>query len=190
MTFGVLLLGQSAPLGPESFTQVSQYSYALELSGPLGQSIEHAREVALFITSSSAIPAHSALCLYVSAGSSDWEFRGFVDPSCKPSDSFALAFPRDPVHNCIVPPCCLGVQIEALVDAQQKEGKTHVSRQDWAHRVGLDLFRFMESYQRSNADSSDCMVVPADCFDRWWRRFEHKYSKDPNFLLRDSNSLH
>jgi len=190
MTFGVVLLGQSPPLGPESFSTVGATSYALELSGPLGAHVESTREAALFLTSAASLSPDSALALYVSAGTSAWEFRGYVCSS-KPSDSFPVSWPRDHVNGgTISPPVCLGVQCELLSDAQQKEGKQHASREEWARRVGLDLFRFMESFQGSHEqDVNDCMLVPGDAFDRWWNKFNAKYSRDPMFLLRDRDSL-
>ena len=32
--------------------------------------------------------------------------------------------------------------------------------------------------------NSDYLVVPADCLNRWMVKFEEKYKKDPNFILK------
>ena len=54
--------------------------------------------------------------------------------------------------------CCAG-------ELEQKEGAQVASRAEFAKRVALDLFRFMESFNVSAA--GDQLVVPANIIERW-----------------------
>lgn len=60
-------------------------------------------------------------------------------------------------------------------------------REEFAKLVGVDLFRFMESFQKTAV--GDHLVVPANVLDRWFFRFQEKYRKDPDFLSRDKEKL-
>jgi len=53
-----------------------------------------------------------------------------------------------------------------------------------AHKIAEDLFNFMQSFDTGGATGNQTMVVPANIFDRWLRRFQNKLQRDPNFLLR------
>lgn len=160
--FGVALLGATSPLGPESFSKVGERGWALELSGPMGAGVEAAREAAIFLLPGQLGPEW-ALALYVQCGSSDWEFRGCVTQS-KPSDSFPVSWPREN-DGSLRPPACLGVQAEPVAEAEAKEGKSRASREEFARRVALDLFRFMESFQGAQP-GPDSFIVPGDVLDR------------------------
>ena len=51
----------------------------------------------------------------------------------------------------------VGVSLEPLLEAAQKEGERLGSREDFARRVAMDLFRFLESF----AGDQGQMAVPA-----------------------------
>jgi Protein of unknown function (DUF775) len=59
----------------------------------------------------------------------------------------------------------------------------HSSRLLVAQRIASDLFRFMHSFDTGAAGSTN-MVVPCNIFDRWLKRFESRFRRDPNFFLR------
>mmetsp|Transcript_17191 Transcript_17191/g.37612 ORF Transcript_17191/g.37612 Transcript_17191/m.37612 type:complete len:260 (+) Transcript_17191:208-987(+) len=56
-----------------------------------------------------------------------------------------------------------------------------------AQKIAEDLYNFMLSFDTGGATGSQQMTVPANIFDRWWRRFENKLRRDPNFFLKNSN---
>jgi len=56
-----------------------------------------------------------------------------------------------------------------------------------AHKIAEDLFNFMQSFDTGGASGNQTMVVPANIFDRWWKRFENKLRRDPNFFLKRSD---
>ena len=56
-----------------------------------------------------------------------------------------------------------------------------------AQKIAQDLYNFMLSFDTGGATGSQHMTVPANIFDRWWRRFENKLRRDPNFFLKNSD---
>ena len=63
----------------------------------------------------------------------------------------------------------------------EKEGSKLASRHDFARRVAIDLYRFLESFNVSAAGNQ--LVLPSDVLDRWMAKFDHKFRRDPDFLM-------
>jgi protein Hikeshi len=55
-----------------------------------------------------------------------------------------------------------------------------------AQKIASDLFSFMTSFD-TGASSNGQMIVPTNIFDRWYRRFESRFQRDPNFFLKSSS---
>jgi Protein of unknown function (DUF775) len=53
----------------------------------------------------------------------------------------------------------------------------------FAHKIALDLFRYMTSFAQGGSAGS--MIVPTNVFDKWMERFERKYALDPNFMMKE-----
>eukprot|EP00238_Polyblepharides_amylifera_P013997 CAMPEP_0196578166 /NCGR_PEP_ID=MMETSP1081-20130531/7118_1 /TAXON_ID=36882 /ORGANISM="Pyramimonas amylifera, Strain CCMP720" /LENGTH=92 /DNA_ID=CAMNT_0041897291 /DNA_START=595 /DNA_END=873 /DNA_ORIENTATION=+ len=88
----------------------------------------------------------------------------------------------------------IGVTLEPLAKAAQREELVAGSKEDFAKRVAVDLFRFMESFHDTNTGASvsqlgGSLVIPADCLDKWFTKFQHKFRRDPEFLTRQTNTL-
>jgi hypothetical protein len=88
------------------------------------------------------------LALYVSIGGADWSYRGFVSNG-NPSEVLPLSWPDPPGG---VPPgprpagfAQIGVGLEPLAALAEKLGSKIGAREDFAKRVGLDLFNFMQA---------------------------------------------
>lgn len=79
----------------------------------------------------------------------------------------------------------IGVSVEPLSEAAAKEGSKLGAREDFAKKVGLDLYRFLESFAIQQLQ--DKIVVPTDILDRWLTKFSEKFRRDPDFLTRDAN---
>jgi len=56
-----------------------------------------------------------------------------------------------------------------------------------AQKIAKNLYNFMLSFDTGGATGNQSMVVPANIFDRWWRRFEAKLKRDPNFFLKNDD---
>jgi len=55
-----------------------------------------------------------------------------------------------------------------------------------AQKIAKDLYNFMLSFDTGGARGNQTMTVPANIFDRWWKRFEAKLKRDPNFFLKSN----
>ena len=49
------------------------------------------------------------------------------------------------------------------------------------------ICRFMESFQ--TLQMGDQIVVPANCLDRWFIKFQDKFRRDPDFLTRRADQM-
>lgn len=56
-----------------------------------------------------------------------------------------------------------------------------------AQKIAQDLYNFMLSFDTGGATGNQTMTVPTNIFDRWWRRFENKLRRDPNFFLKNGD---
>ena len=63
----------------------------------------------------------------------------------------------------------------------QKEGSKLAGRQEFAKRVAMSLYHFMESFSTSGAGNH--LVLPTNVLERWFQRFDDKFKRDPDFLM-------
>ena len=125
---------------------------------------------------------NSALCMYIKAGDAPWEYCGCV-ANAKPSDVFTLRWPVDEATGRAYPTAAVGVSVEPLTSALEKEAALVQHKETFAKRVAEDLFRFMQSFQ-CEGSSNDRMVVPVNILTRWFDKFQNRFRRDPNFLDR------
>lgn len=69
-----------------------------------------------------------------------------------------------------------------LAEVAAKEGSKLGAKEDFAKRVAMDLFRFMESF--GQGPGGDTIVVPTNILERWYTRLSERLRKDPDFLTR------
>ena len=73
----------------------------------------------------------------------------------------------------------LGCAAELL----QKEGSKLAGKQEFAKRVAMSLFRYMESF--STAGSSAQLILPMNALEQWFNKFNDKFKRDPDFLMHE-----
>jgi Protein of unknown function (DUF775) len=76
---------------------------------------------------------------------------------------------------------CAGISLEPAAELAGKESAKMGAREDFAKRIAFNLFRFIESFGGTQGDN---IVVPTNVLDHWFRRFQEKFQKDPDFLAR------
>ena len=78
----------------------------------------------------------------------------------------------------------LGISIESLENVKNLgiETSGYEERKTFALKIAMDLFNYMTSFSSSTNQSQ--MIIPTNLFDRWMERFEAKYHRDPNFMLK------
>ncbi len=185
--FGLIIPGRMVM---NQFQQISADRFALSAEYPLG--IE---EITFFFLPSAAqlIPLNYGAVLYYSLPPfNSWEIIGSITPD-RPSGNFRTKFTSRPEifnnnnnnNNSIQ----FGISLTPLVEIENLGLKNNDERYYSAHKIAKDLHNFMCSFSsNSGSDGNDTqLVVPTNIFDRWIQRFEDKYKRDPNFMLKSSD---
>lgn len=191
-TFGVFFSGKTCLIGDSVFRQVDPTHFVLDVTSTLA-GIPHTdlKELAIFLTRPNALPPDAALAMYVSVGGALWSFRGYISNS-HPSDVLPLSWP-EPSSDAPAQPgpgfAQIGISFEPLAEVTQKEGMKMAAKQDYAKRVGLDLFNFMQSFGGVQQVPNGYLLVPENVLDKWFVRLSNKLSRDPDFLTRQKDQI-
>ena len=81
----------------------------------------------------------------------------------------------------------LGISIEPASELLPKLETLELPdfRRDFARKIALNLFRFIESFSQGvPSRDGNFLRCPQDVLDRWLVRFDEKYKRDPNFILK------
>ncbi|KAL3132314.1 hypothetical protein ABBQ32_008892 [Trebouxia sp. C0010 RCD-2024] len=179
--FGLCFIGKSFPISDSSFVRVDPSHWVFDVSN-VTPNYRELQEVSLFLVQSGTLDPTLALGLYISIGGAEWQYRGYVS-NTQPSEVMPLQWPEQDQPLNVGPGVIqLGVSLEPLAEVVQKEGTKLASRQEFAKRVALDLFRYMESFNSGSA--GDTLVLPSNVLERWFSKFEHNFRRDPDFLVR------
>lgn len=179
--FGITIEGRPAILGLRAL-DVSKA--VVEIPAPA-----LVAELMFFLLPNSPVPPGTGAVLYYSIPPhTGWELLGAVDASC-PSSILRTGWPEDEFGS-TAPTAQLGVSIEPLDVIQNLRAAGAITaragedRRHFALQVAKDLYRFMTSFSQTHAANPEMMVIPTNILDRWIQRFESKYARDPNFVLR------
>lgn len=176
--FGVVVPGR--PVITE-FVPLSESKAVTTLPDP--QSIT---ELTFFMLPTTPCPPGFGCILYYSIDLSNWVLVGSVSPE-KQSGIFRTGWPtNEQLAGC--PAVHLGVSLEPMSTISNLElvGSGMEDRFNFAHKIAVDLFQYMASFQQGNAPAG-MMIVPTNVFDKWMERFERKYRLDPNFMLKQAS---
>ncbi|EEC49097.1 predicted protein [Phaeodactylum tricornutum CCAP 1055/1] len=81
----------------------------------------------------------------------------------------------------------IGVSLEPLENLQNIAGSSvSASKLFVAQKIASDLFNFMQSFDTGTGGAGQ-MVVPNNIFERWFKRFEARFQRDPNFFLKSED---
>jgi hypothetical protein len=164
MLFGIIFVRRSFVISSDRFTQVDATHWVLDLAALVGPAFVDVRDVCLFVPDGGLLPPDAGLSLHVRAGAGDWEYRGCVS-NATPSDVFPTAWPLGegaPLSAFV------GVTVEPLAELLNREATAVASRREYAKRVALDLFRFMQSFPSS--PRGDTLLVPSNVLELWLRK--------------------
>jgi hypothetical protein len=128
-----------------------------------------------------------AACVYWSPNGQDWSILGAIShqvPSAflrtgwgtllEPGSAVQLAVSIEPMD--VASNLGLGASGEALED-----------RKSFAAAIARDLWNFLTSFAVNHVQSNgSMMLVPTTVLDRWMERFNRKFERDPNFMLKES----
>ena len=130
-------------------------------------------EICFFLTPSGAqLPPDKCAVLYLSLDGAAWTLLGTLSLA-KPSGLFRL--PSDDARA-RAPAARLGVALEPLASARDLDSAASQTsdRRLFARAIARDLGAFVSSFERP----------PADVVDRWLRRFDEKYARDPSYFFK------
>mmetsp|Transcript_28086 Transcript_28086/g.83221 ORF Transcript_28086/g.83221 Transcript_28086/m.83221 type:complete len:197 (-) Transcript_28086:408-998(-) len=185
--FGVFFVGQSYPIYSTNFVQVDPTHWVLDVCVAVQPNYWDLKEVSLFLMQPNSLDPTAALGLYLKVGPSEWLYRG-CSHNGHPNEVMPLQWPDADQPMAPAPGIVqIGVSMEPAVEILAKEGSKMGARTDFAKRVGMDLFRFMESFQTQQMGNH--IVVPENALDRWFIKFTEKFKRDPDFLTRQPEQL-
>ena len=180
--FGVVIPGRPLLTG---FQLISETKAITVIEEPLS-----VYEITFFLLPTTPIPVGFGAVLYYSTNNSDWEILGSITPF-KPSGIFRTGWStnetiiRNSSMNSGGGAVYLGVTLEPL-DVINNLSLNSAGVEDrflFASNIAKDLFAYMTSCCLQHNGST--MVVPVSIFDTWIDRFNRKYKKDPNFMMKE-----
>ncbi|XP_015931626.1 uncharacterized protein LOC107457943 [Arachis duranensis] len=161
--FGVVFPNRSFPIDISTFAQIDTFHWVLDMNTFVGEAYDQIHEVCIFLLNGFTLPPDKALAVYVQSPGSPFVFCGAVTLA-RPSAVISLPWP-DPGS---------GGQLQlTAADA----GEQRIERV--ALKVGENLFNFMQSF--CGVDGSK-LVVPMDILDRWFKKFQERAKRDPEYL--------
>eukprot|EP00934_Nitzschia_sp_Nitz4_P001767 Nitzschia sp. Nitz4//scaffold81_size91200//72407//73096//NITZ4_004998-RA/size91200-processed-gene-0.113-mRNA-1//1//CDS//3329558746//1767//frame0 len=171
----------------------TKLALTLNAPGDLPQPLTLVNEVVVFL--GAPIPADRGILVYwqLSTGQeqSGFELLGSLTTD-SPSqvfrtgwsehDQFLSLPPNQPVTLTI------GLSMEPLTSVQNLASASTAAtarRPYVAQKIAQDLYNFMQSFDTTGGSNGQ-MLVPNNIFERWWKRFENKSQRDPNFFLKSA----
>ncbi|KAJ0401278.1 hypothetical protein ATCC90586_003715 [Pythium insidiosum] len=174
--FGLVAIGR--PVFTD-FQEVGPGRYLTEIADPT-----QITDLTFFLLPTSPVPPGFGAVLYFAVPAlQNWQLLGSVFAE-KPSAILRTGWPT---HPDVVgqPVLQLGISIEPIDNVKNLgiEASGLEERKAFALKIAQDLFNFMTSF--STSGTSAYMTIPTNLLDRWMERFEAKYRRDPNFMLKN-----
>lgn len=191
-------LGFLVPGGPVRTdfvaTDASKLTLRLSAPGDLPMPLSTVAQVVCFILPNAPIPPTHGLLIYwqivlpdgVATG---FELLGSLTPT-NPSGVFRTNWSQhDQINNLQGTDCAqvvVGVSMEPLSEITNTVGTPYDGRLFVAQKIATDLFHFMQSFDTGGSGANH-LVVPTNVFDRWMKRFEARFRRDPNFFMKSQD---
>jgi hypothetical protein len=148
-------------------------------------------EVACFLLPNAPLPSEQGILLYWQLSSPGGEATGFELLGSitheRPSAIFRTCWSDNQSlleQHQNSPQVTLGISIEPLANIQNVDSVSgNEKRLFVAQQIATDLFQFMQSFDTGAVGGM--MTVPTSIFDRWMKRFETRFRRDPNFFMKN-----
>ncbi|MFS7969620.1 putative OPI10 family protein [Helianthus anomalus] len=185
--FGVVFPNRSFPIDISTFAQIDTFHWLLDMNTFVGEAYDSIREVCIFLLNNFTLPADKALAVYIQSPGSPFLFVGAVTLA-RPSAVLSLPWPEpggDGANNHLTAPGAaplsakIGVSVEDLASLPSLDVAAEKKIERLAMKVGENLFNFMQSF--CGVDGSK-LVVPMDILDRWFKKFQERAKRDPEYL--------
>nr|XP_043629513.1 protein Hikeshi [Erigeron canadensis] len=187
--FGVVFPNRSFPIDISTFTQIDTFHWLLDMNTFVGEAYDSIGEVCIFLLNNFTLPPDKALAVYIQSPGSPFVFVGAVTLT-RPSAVLSLQWPDAAavdggggglLTSPDAPPLSakIGVSVEDLAALPSLDVSAEKKIQRMAMKVGENLFNFMQSF--CGVDGSK-LVVPMDILDRWFKKFQDRSKRDPEYL--------
>ncbi|KAL3838730.1 hypothetical protein ACJIZ3_023321 [Penstemon smallii] len=186
--FGVVFPNRSFPLDSSTFTQIDTTHWLLDMNHFVGESYDSIREICIFLLNSFTLPPDKALALYIQSPGTPFLYCGAITLT-RPSAVLSLPWPDPSTGDAAqlqltapdAPPLSakIGVSVEDLAALTSLDVTADRKIERLALKVGENLFNFMQSF--CGVDGSK-LVVPMDILDRWFKKFQERAKRDPEYL--------
>ncbi|CAM8893112.1 unnamed protein product [Rhodiola kirilowii] len=184
--FGVLFPNRSFPMDISTFSQIDTFHWILDMNTFVGEAYDQVSEICIFLLNSFTLPPDKALAVYIQSPGSPFLFCGAVTLS-RPSAVLSLPWPEPGnggLPTLTAPGATplsakIGVSVEDLATLPSLDVTAGSRIERLAMKVGENLFNFMQSF--CGVDGSK-LVVPMDILDRWFKKFQEKAKRDPEYL--------
>ncbi|XP_010242568.1 PREDICTED: protein OPI10 homolog [Nelumbo nucifera] len=182
--FGVLFPNRSFPMDISTFTQIDTTHWVLDMNTFVGEAYDQIRDMCIFLLNGFTLPPDKALAVYIQSPGSPFLFCGAVSVS-RPSAVLSLPWPEPGGQLQLTSPdsaplsAKIGVSVEDLASLPSLDVTAQKRVEHLALKVGENLFNFMQSF--CGVDGSR-LVVPMDILDRWFKKFQERAKRDPDYL--------
>lgn len=182
--FGVVFPNRSFPIDISSFAQIDTFHWILDMNTFVGEAYDQIREMCIFLLNNFTLPPDKALAVYVQSPGSSFVFCGAVTVA-RPSAVLSLLWlePGGQMQltsaDSVPPSAKIGVSVEDLASLPSLDVAAEKKIERLALKVGENLFNFMQSF--CGVDGTK-LVVPMDILDRWFKKFQERAKRDPEYL--------
>ncbi|CAL9239484.1 unnamed protein product [Arabidopsis halleri] len=184
--FGVVFPNRSFPLDISTFTQIDTFHWVLDMNHFVGEAYDQISEMCIFLLNNFNLPPDKALAVYLQSPGSAFVFCGAVTLA-RPSAVLSLQWPEPgsaaqmqlTAGDSSSLSAKIGVSVEDITSLRSLDVVAERRIEKLAMKVGENLFNFMQSF--CGVDGSK-LVVPMDILDRWFKKFQEKAKRDPDFL--------
>ncbi|KAG7650719.1 hypothetical protein ISN45_At01g056550 [Arabidopsis thaliana x Arabidopsis arenosa] len=184
--FGVVFPNRSFPIDISTFTQIDTFHWVLDMNHFVGEAYDQISEMCIFLLNNFNLPPDKALAVYVQSPGSAFVFCGAVTLA-RPSAVLSLQWPEPgsaakmqlTAGDSSSLSAKIGVSVEDVAALRSLDVVAERRIEKLAMKVGENLFNFMQSF--CGVDGSK-LVVPMDILDRWFKKFQEKAKRDPDFL--------
>lgn len=167
-----------------TFSQIDTFHWILDMNSFVGEAYDQVRDMCIFLLNNFTLPPDKALAVYIQSPGSPFLYCGAVTVA-RPSAVLSLPWPEPGGGMQLTAPdstplsAKIGVSVEDLTSLPSLDVTAEKRIERLAMKVGENLFNFMQSF--CGVDGSK-LIVPTDILDRWFKKFQEKAKRDPEYL--------
>lgn len=182
--FGVVFPNRSFPMDISTFSQIDTFHWILDMNTFVGEAYDQVRDMCIFLLNNFTLPPDKALAVYIQSPGSPFLYCGAVTVA-RPSAVLSLPWPEPGGGMQLTAPdsiplsAKIGISVEDLASLPSLDVTAEKRIERLAMKVGENLFNFMQSF--CGVDGSK-LIVPMDILDRWFKKFQEKAKRDPEYL--------